>query len=45
MNENFVEPDYYLVSYWPGTNPSDTNTKTIRTESKSLFFGLLYFII
>lgn len=35
MNENFVEPDYYLVSYWPGTNPSDKNTKTVKTESMS----------
>ncbi|RNA39090.1 hypothetical protein BpHYR1_016862 [Brachionus plicatilis] len=38
MNENFVEPDYYLVSYWPGTNPSDRNTKTLKTENFCKFY-------
>lgn len=32
MSNHFVEPEYYLVSYWPGVTPSD-NITTIRTES------------
>ncbi len=33
MNHHFVEPEYYLVSYWPGTTPDD-DVQTIRTDSK-----------
>lgn len=35
MSNHFVDPEYYLVSYWPGVTPSD-NITTIRTESKLL---------
>lgn len=37
MNSNFLDPEYYLVSYWPGTNPSD-NIITVRTESNTNSF-------
>ncbi len=32
MNSHFVEPDHYLVSYWPGTTPNDA-VQTIKTDS------------
>ena len=32
MNSHFIEPDYYLISYWPGEE-QDENVTTIRTES------------
>lgn len=36
MNQHFVEPDYFLVSFWPGTTPED-NIQTIKTDSKFPF--------
>ena len=34
MNAHFVDPEYFLVSYWPGVEPTEDNVQTIRTESK-----------
>jgi len=36
MNQHFVEPEYFLVSYWPGTT-ADDNIQTIKTDSELLF--------
>lgn len=38
MNAHFIEPDYYLVSYWPGNTP-DNNVQTIRTDSTYIIFS------
>jgi len=40
MNSHFVEPDHYLVSYWPGTTPND-EVQTIKTDSQ---LTILYFV-
>ena len=31
MNNHFVEPDYFLISYWPGSEPDD-NIQTVKTS-------------
>lgn len=40
MGAHFVDPDYFLISFWPGDEP-DENVTTIRTQSKSLFICIL----
>ena len=37
MNQHYVDAEYFLVSYWPGTQPDD-NIQTIKTDSN--FFWL-----
>ena len=39
MNTHFIDPDHFLVSYWPGTEPDD-NIITFRTESKIIVIKL-----
>lgn len=36
MNSHFVDPEYFLISLWPGPTPIE-DIRTIKTESKIKF--------
>ena len=44
MNQHFVEAEYFLVSYWPGTTPDD-NVLTIKTDSMFTFCDIILLFI
>ena len=37
MGSHFVDPDYFLISFWPGDEP-DENVTTIKTQSNFFTF-------
>ena len=37
MGSHFVDPDYFLISFWPGDEP-DENVITIKTQSNFFTF-------
>ena len=36
MNSHFIDPEYFLVSYWPGYTP-DNDVRSVKTESILVF--------